>query len=435
MVAGLGEGGRERSNGRRSRANNIVGTTFSLSVRRRRRAEVGEHGKRHGGGSEPDCRHLTAADHTRLLTRRRRHRRVAPCARAAPLGMECGGVVQAWTTSMSRRVTRVARTAEGAPPPPPAARSVSATHRPGSSASTTRRTGSSASAVGRLPAPPLPPAVWGAPLPLSRPLPGKLRLRRWSPSLPSSLPPAIYRQRSSKLRLLPPLPTRRQYWCRHASELLGLIDPFSGSWDEDLLQQIFWEEDVQVIKTIPVHVELEDTLAWHFDPRGCFSVRSAYKVQKEAERRSRRRGSAGSPNGENETGVFWRKLWKMGIPGKIKHFLWRLSHNSLAMRCNLKRRGWRWIPAAIGATSERGIMKVEFETDSLLLKSALQENSFNLSAMGGVILEIKNVISSRYRVSVGNNFFHTGKIDEFEKKRVERGCESAIILPLTTHSF
>uniref|UniRef100_A0A0D3HDX1 Uncharacterized protein n=1 Tax=Oryza barthii TaxID=65489 RepID=A0A0D3HDX1_9ORYZ len=220
MVAGLGEGGRERSNGRRSRANNIVGTTFSLSVRRRRRAEVGEHGKRHGGGSEPDCRHLTAADHTRLLTRRRRHRRVAPCARAAPLGMECGGVVQAWTTSMSRRVTRVARTAEGAPPPPPAARSVSATHRPGSSASTTRRTGSSASAVGRLPAPPLPPAVWGAPLPLSRPLPGKLRLRRWSPSLPSSLPPAIYRQRSSKLRLLPPLPTRRQYWCRHASELV-----------------------------------------------------------------------------------------------------------------------------------------------------------------------------------------------------------------------
>ncbi|EEE50990.1 hypothetical protein OsJ_31600 [Oryza sativa Japonica Group] len=52
--------------------------------------------------------------------------------------------------------------------------------------------------------------------------------------------------------------------------------------------------------------------------------------------------------------------------------------------------------AAIGATSERGIMKVEFETDSLLLKSALQENSFNLSAMGGVILEIKNVISSRF---------------------------------------
>lgn len=211
MVAGLGEGGRERSDGRRSRANNIVGTTFSLSVRRRRRAEVGEHGKRatgeHGGGSEPDCRHLTAADHTCLLTRCRRHRRVAPRARAAPLGMECGGVVRAWTTSMSRRVTRVARTAEGAPPrrrsfaspapgallrhPPPGApprrRPPLASHRVGSSASSPPR---------------------------------RKLASRWSPSLPSSLPPAIYRQHSSKLRLLPPLPTRRQYRCRHASELV-----------------------------------------------------------------------------------------------------------------------------------------------------------------------------------------------------------------------
>lgn len=52
--------------------------------------------------------------------------------------------------------------------------------------------------------------------------------------------------------------------------------------------------------------------------------------------------------------------------------------------------------AAVGAASERGIMKVEFEIDSLLLKSTLQENSFNLSVMGGVILEIKNVISRRF---------------------------------------
>ncbi|EEE57070.1 hypothetical protein OsJ_06893 [Oryza sativa Japonica Group] len=52
--------------------------------------------------------------------------------------------------------------------------------------------------------------------------------------------------------------------------------------------------------------------------------------------------------------------------------------------------------AAVGAASERGMMKIELETDSMLLKSALQENSFNLSAMGGVILEIKNVISSSF---------------------------------------
>lgn len=44
----------------------------------------------------------------------------------------------------------------------------------------------------------------------------------------------------------------------------------------------------------------------------------------------------GGSEGESE---FWRKLWKLDCPPKVKHFLWRLCHNMLAVRRILKRSG------------------------------------------------------------------------------------------------
>jgi hypothetical protein len=35
----------------------------------------------------------------------------------------------------------------------------------------------------------------------------------------------------------------------------------------------------------------------------------------------------------------WKSIWRLHCPGKIKHFLWRLAHNTLALRINLRRKG------------------------------------------------------------------------------------------------
>jgi hypothetical protein len=48
-----------------------------------------------------------------------------------------------------------------------------------------------------------------------------------------------------------------------------------------------------VIRAIPVHVEMDDIIAWHFDEKGCFYVKSAYRVHREALRRSQHHGRAG----------------------------------------------------------------------------------------------------------------------------------------------
>ena len=57
-----------------------------------------------------------------------------------------------------------------------------------------------------------------------------------------------------------------------------LLDPMMGWWDEQLVWDVFWEEDVMHILATPTNPGHEDHLPWHFDRRGLFSVKSAYHV-------------------------------------------------------------------------------------------------------------------------------------------------------------
>ena len=40
-----------------------------------------------------------------------------------------------------------------------------------------------------------------------------------------------------------------------------------------------------------------------------------------------------------ERSGLWGSIWKIQCPNRIKHSLWRFANNSLALKCNLKRRG------------------------------------------------------------------------------------------------
>ena len=57
-----------------------------------------------------------------------------------------------------------------------------------------------------------------------------------------------------------------------------LVDPFTGEWDSDLVKDIFWEQDAKHILAIPLKQGMEDSLAWHFESKGKFSVKSADHV-------------------------------------------------------------------------------------------------------------------------------------------------------------
>ena len=104
-------------------------------------------------------------------------------------------------------------------------------------------------------------------------------------------------------------------------EVAELVHPYTGQWDEHLVQDLFWKEDADLILAIPVHQGRDDTIAWHFDKHKIFNVKSAYKVAHEALMRSRL--SSGQQGGSN-TGPsgLWKVVWKLKCPNKIKHFLW-----------------------------------------------------------------------------------------------------------------
>ena len=55
-----------------------------------------------------------------------------------------------------------------------------------------------------------------------------------------------------------------------------------------------------------------------------------------------RQPDMGRRGGSNDvSSAVWEKLWKLDCPNKVKHFLWRLTHNSHPLRCNLARRGMK----------------------------------------------------------------------------------------------
>jgi len=57
-----------------------------------------------------------------------------------------------------------------------------------------------------------------------------------------------------------------------------LIDPTTGGWDEQLIRDIFWSQDAEEILRIHINEHMEDWPARHYDAKGLFSIKSAYKL-------------------------------------------------------------------------------------------------------------------------------------------------------------
>jgi hypothetical protein len=113
-----------------------------------------------------------------------------------------------------------------------------------------------------------------------------------------------------------------------------LIDPATLQWDEELIRNIFWQMDVDTILSTPIRDEFEDYYAWQPDSKGNFSVKSAYKLYV-------RIRDGPTPSSSNETDItkFWKSIWSIPTLPRVQQFIWRMAHNSLPLKMNIKRRG------------------------------------------------------------------------------------------------
>ena len=79
---------------------------------------------------------------------------------------------------------------------------------------------------------------------------------------------------------------------------------------------------------------------WNATPSGSYSVQSGYTCL-EANLRTLVEGESSWSQSRRQV---WRKFWKLQLPGKVKHFLWRAYHDTLSTYFNLYRRKIRDSP-------------------------------------------------------------------------------------------
>lgn len=92
-----------------------------------------------------------------------------------------------------------------------------------------------------------------------------------------------------------------------------------SNWDVDLIHDLFDDRDAALILSIPLNNSTADNWYWKGEKLGIYSVKSAYLILQET-------SSIGQ---DDENSGFWRKLWNLKIPPKIKIFLWRSVNNCL----------------------------------------------------------------------------------------------------------
>lgn len=117
-----------------------------------------------------------------------------------------------------------------------------------------------------------------------------------------------------------------------------LIDPTSGWWDSQIVDQNFLPFEAEKIKAIPIStVAQEEIFIWPKSRDGSYTVKIGYQIL--CEEQSHGHASSSFPD---MTKGLWKGIWKLRVPGKIKHFRWRACSDSLPTKHNFWKR--RMVP-------------------------------------------------------------------------------------------
>ena len=115
------------------------------------------------------------------------------------------------------------------------------------------------------------------------------------------------------------------------ARVAAMID-VGNNWEEGLIRQSFMKEDAEAIIKIPLPKEnKEDEVLWHFDKKGQYSVKSGYQIALQIK-------YLDTPSYYGDAFKYWKDLWTLNIPEKIKIFLWRVARNLLPTAENLWRK-------------------------------------------------------------------------------------------------
>ncbi|XP_057809148.1 uncharacterized protein LOC131023623 [Salvia miltiorrhiza] len=105
--------------------------------------------------------------------------------------------------------------------------------------------------------------------------------------------------------------------------------PGTNQWNVEILQELVNANDFHDIISTPIFPNMgDDKLIWHSTKNGRYSVKSAYQL-----------ASSLTLDGMHNVDGQWGNLWKLDVPPKVKHFLWRAVRNNLPSKEKLLSRG------------------------------------------------------------------------------------------------
>ncbi|KAL5566894.1 hypothetical protein UlMin_030058 [Ulmus minor] len=92
----------------------------------------------------------------------------------------------------------------------------------------------------------------------------------------------------------------------------------NGDWNKALIEYLFNDDDANAILSLPIgSFDHDDVLFWHFTKDGDYTVKSGYKVALES------RGLI-EPSKSGPMQQWWKILWGLKLPPKVKTFCWKL---------------------------------------------------------------------------------------------------------------
>lgn len=101
------------------------------------------------------------------------------------------------------------------------------------------------------------------------------------------------------------------------AQVAALINLDTRTWNQNMLQQHFLSFEAYHINTIPLCWTVQnDCLIWPACNSGEYSIKTGYKLLCEEEN-----DSDASSLDSLKQDIFWRRIWKLRIPNKIKLFL------------------------------------------------------------------------------------------------------------------
>uniref|UniRef100_A0A803PEE1 Reverse transcriptase domain-containing protein n=1 Tax=Cannabis sativa TaxID=3483 RepID=A0A803PEE1_CANSA len=97
-------------------------------------------------------------------------------------------------------------------------------------------------------------------------------------------------------------------------KVCSLMCPNDRCWNLEILQNMFGDRDISLITKIPLQVSpYPDQYFWHMENSGLYTVKSAYNLIQQ---------SKGLVY-EDHFSTFWKQLWALRIPPKLKNLIWR----------------------------------------------------------------------------------------------------------------